>query len=476
MTKTFLLSVAATFLALMGGGGYMLKRANRLSFSMLESTAPTVEVHTSRSLGASPREGDIIIKDSQSGILSFIVTLTQDGVPARELAKKELATPLYEEKIPFSLSARDLGLKEGKALLTVKVVDRSLWSNAFELRHEYSISYKKPRVDPLTIQHNGVQGGALLTFYKHLSDDIIKSGIKIGESFYLGYPASLLDSRFKDSSVFFSFYPLLQSAKIPEEKVTVIAENDSGNVTSVVVNQYLKSRSFPRADMKMSRTFFEEKEGELIPKFYNEAHKGPPPTIDGVSDAQIARQFPIVNEEYRAYLESKLRALLLSSEKSLLWQGVVFERPMPAKPTASFGERRKYFLGSEPAGGSTHNGIDLAQTAQTPVRASNRGKVVFADDLGIYGTTLILDHGFGLASLYGHLSSISVQVGDVIEKQGVIGRTGATGLAGGDHLHFEIRLHGEPVSPFEWIDPHWIQDHVTSQIEHALKVSAPSIP
>lgn len=110
-------------------------------------------------------------------------------------------------------------------------------------------------------------------------------------------------------------------------------------------------------------------------------------------------------------------------------------------------------------------GIDLAQSANSEVRASGRGKVVFADDLGIYGNAVVMDHGFGLISIYGHLSSIAVNVGDIIEQGGKLGRTGSTGLAGGDHLHFELRLQGVPVSPFEWLDPLWIKSHFDGQIQ-----------
>src|SRR5262249_44541322 len=84
--------------------------------------------------------------------------------------------------------------------------------------------------------------------------------------------------------------------------------------------------------------------------------------------------------------------------------------------------------------------------------------------LGIYGNTVILDHGLGVFSLYGHLSSIAVQVGERVKTAQSLGQTGETGLAGGDHLHFSIMLHGGPFGPVQWGDPHWLHDPVTAKL------------
>jgi murein DD-endopeptidase MepM/ murein hydrolase activator NlpD len=103
------------------------------------------------------------------------------------------------------------------------------------------------------------------------------------------------------------------------------------------------------------------------------------------------------------------------------------------------------------------------------VPAANDGKVVYADDLGIYGQCVIIDHGLGLQTLYGHLSRIGVKVGDQVKKGDVIGTTGDTGLAGGDHLHCGTVISGEQVNPIEGWDPSWIRNNVTGKLEAARK-------
>ena len=96
--------------------------------------------------------------------------------------------------------------------------------------------------------------------------------------------------------------------------------------------------------------------------------------------------------------------------------------------------------------------------------AANNGKVLFADELGIYGNTVIVDHGMGVQSLYGHLSSFAVREGDDVKKGQTLGASGQTGLAGGDHLHFSMMVNGQFVNATEWWDAHWIEDRIMRKL------------
>ena len=109
------------------------------------------------------------------------------------------------------------------------------------------------------------------------------------------------------------------------------------------------------------------------------------------------------------------------------------------------------------------------------VPAANSGVVVFTGPLTIYGNTVIIDHGLGLQTLYAHLSSIDVKVGEQVTKGRVLGRTGATGLAMGDHLHFEVLVAGVSVTPLEWWDAKWIRDRINRPLKQAGLQEIPGV-
>ena len=96
----------------------------------------------------------------------------------------------------------------------------------------------------------------------------------------------------------------------------------------------------------------------------------------------------------------------------------------------------------------------------SPISAAAAGRGIYADDLGIYGLCVLIDHGMGLASVYGHLSSIAVEAGEDVSQGSVLGRSGETGLAGGDHLHFALLVGDTYVNPLEWWDPKWVRSHI----------------
>jgi murein DD-endopeptidase MepM/ murein hydrolase activator NlpD len=134
---------------------------------------------------------------------------------------------------------------------------------------------------------------------------------------------------------------------------------------------------------------------------------------------------------------------------------------------SAFADHRTYIYKGKDVDQQVHLGFDLASYAGTPIVASNRGKVLFAEELGIYGNTVIIDHGMGVQSLYAHLSSIEVKPNDMVEKEQQLGRSGMTGMAGGDHLHFTMLVNGQMVNPVEWWDSHWIEDRILRKLRDA---------
>ncbi len=161
---------------------------------------------------------------------------------------------------------------------------------------------------------------------------------------------------------------------------------------------------------------------------------------------QVGKEFvePSPEQIQRANEErQKLREIFDRVTPERLWDGK-FRIPLDGVTTGSnFGKRR--ILNGNP--GSPHSGMDLPGTTGTPVHATQRGRVALAEELFFSGNTIVLDHGLGIYTFYGHLSEIDVKAGDALEAGAVLGKVGATGRVTGPHLHWGLTVERARVNP-----------------------------
>jgi murein DD-endopeptidase MepM/ murein hydrolase activator NlpD len=182
------------------------------------------------------------------------------------------------------------------------------------------------------------------------------------------------------------------------------------------------------------------------------------------ASGSLLDQYLRINGDVRRATLAAIAKVAADTQPAFLWRGAFAQMPNTQR-RASFAENRTYVYQGKVVDHQTHLGLDLASTEHAPVPAANAGRVVFSGWLAIYGNAVIIDHGYGLMSLYGHMSSFSVKVGDVVAKGQQIGNSGSTGLAGGDHLHLEIFVQGKSVDPLEWLDEHWIRDNIATKVK-----------
>ncbi len=228
----------------------------------------------------------------------------------------------------------------------------------------------------------------------------------------------------------------------------VVAEDAAGNKNIKSIPTKLKDEKFKMSAINIDDAFI----NRVVSPLLNETN-----ISDPVSD------FKKVNENLRESSVKKLIEISQKTEPKILWEGP-FLQLKNSKVMATYGDRRTYLYKEKPISNSVHLGYDLASLEHAPVGAANSGVVKFAGDLGIYGNTIIIDHGLGLMSLYGHLSTILVKEGQAVKKGEIIAKTGSTGLAGGDHLHFGILMHGYEVTPLPWWDAHWIKVNIMDNL------------
>jgi hypothetical protein len=309
---------------------------------------------------------------------------------------------------------------------------------------DVTVDLTPPRAQLLTTQHNLRLGGSSVALFR-VSPDTTRAGIAVGNYFF---PA--VRGYFADPAIALAIFAVPQdlSADVQPE---LHLEDEIGNVLEVAVPCHIRNRHFQERTLEISKSFLQRK----VPEIYAANGLTPP--------ADLVQGYLFINGDLRRQSEQKLRALTVSSVGEPLWDGA-FRRQSNAAAMSTFADRRSYVYEGRIIDHQTHLGYDLASLRLAPVEASQNGIVVYADNLGIYGNTVVLDHGLGVFSLYGHMSTLAVQPGQKVEAGETLGQTGETGLAGGDHLHFSILLHGIQVDPVEWWDPHWLRDHVTAKL------------
>ena len=350
-------------------------------------------------------------------------------------------------------------LQQGTAKVVIVATRTSflrLRNVSTETSKEIQVRLEPPRIAVLSSKHYLNHGGAEFVIYRATPADV-ESGVRVGDVEYRGYPASGAGIPNADPTTKVAFFALLHDQPL-QAPIVAFARDAAGNEAKASFIDDVFEKPFRKSRIPVDDRFF----GRVVPEIL--AHS-PDVKVDAPASDLLAG-FLKVNGDVRRLNGEHIASLVKDSPAELLWKGP-FVQLGNSQVEAAFADARTYVYNGKDVDLQTHLGFDLAVTANVPVLAANAGKVVNADWLGIYGNCVIIDHGMGVFSLYGHLSSIDVKVGDSVTKGQTLGRSGMTGLAAGDHLHFTMLVAGHPVNPVEWWDPHWIQDRVDRKLVEA---------
>lgn len=382
------------------------------------------------------------LQDSGAGLKSLHISIVQ-GEKTVEVVSRDFpeGTTTAEETINLG----GANLQEGPFQVRITAVDHSPFrfgkGNASEKTFSFEYDNRPPGVNVLSTAHNINQGGAGLVVFT-VSEAVVKTGVSVGELFF---PAHRQPSG--TYVCLFAFpHDMNPAAFVPK----VLAVDPAGNERLAGIYYHLNPKPFPTDRIEVSQRFLENK---IVPDFQ---HYYPEIT-------DPLELFIKVNREMRGQNTRAIFEFGRQTASQPLWSGVFLRQPNAAVP-GYYAQARTYTHAGQVIDRQTHLGIDLASTAQAPVPAANDGKVIFAEELGIYGECVVVDHGLGLQTLYAHLSQIAVQVGETVSKGQTIGRTGATGMAGGDHLHLSVLIAGHQVNPLEWWDPNWLQNNISEKL------------
>lgn len=432
----------------------------RVALNFFEKNPPKISfVSPPPGVGFEPTSITIAVSDEGTGLDEVVVRSDQAG-EIRELLRKRYPEALSKDTIKVELEGKKLGLTEGDFQIVVSAFDRSFWSNGDRQSVDLPVDYIKPRIEVISAQHNATVGGTELAFYRVSYNDNGPSGVKVGDHEFLGYPARLLDTEFETvPDVYFSFFAIPAEFDERQDKVVAFARDPVGNVATASFYYKAAKSGHPIRLREVDDLYLETQVHSLYEKFLDNGSSAEPSTLE---------QFRLVTSKLRKVSNQKLDEVLrISSDKGSA------VGPMALPPSmllrVNFGDVRRYVYGEEQLGDVMFHGAEFSAANGTPVVAAHAGKVSFVGELGVYGETVVLDHGFGLQTVYAQLDEIRVKVGEDIALGGTLGTAGQSGLAGFLGMYFEVRVHGVPVKPVEWWDKRWMRDHVENKIADMKK-------
>ncbi len=385
------------------------------------------------------------VTDTKSGIHNIFVYGTQ-GNEKKMLHSVSFPRTRYTGKIgplekseTVTFDVQKEGFTDGPMTITVEATDFSMrgWltGNQTIVSKQVTVDTVPPKIEMLHSEKYISPGGTGIAIYR-LYDSGSKNGVDMNGIFNPGFPIGN-----GHDDVYISFFALpFDTEKI--DTLNVSATDLAGNNTIVPFTTVFKKADQKQDTINISDGFLDAK----IPEFQQHY-----PEMKG----EFIDKYLYANSSVRDLNNSKISELCKISLPERLWKGH-FDR-MPGSARAGYADHRTYFYKGQAIDQQVHLGMDIASTSRADVRAANKGKIVFADYLGIYGNMVMVDHGQGVFSLYSHLSQINVAPGDMVDQKTVLGLTGTTGMAGGDHLHFSMLVNGVFVTPKEWWDQHWIE-------------------
>ncbi len=363
------------------------------------------------------------------------------------VASDEIVVEVGSETVPQ--------LKAGEAVVRVTAERAGTWLRRPEpaVRElKLPVRLTPPQIRVSSSQIYLAQGGSAAVVYQ-VDAAAARDGVKVvrpsgepAELWFPGYPlpGGAAGERF---ALFAAPHDLEDSSGI-----RLLAADELGNERQVAfLDRYLK-RPLTTDTIRLSDRFM----AKVVPEIAARS-----PEIEDRGD--LLASYLAINRDLRRKNTETLFELAAHTTPEFLWKEPFRQLPN-TRSMASFADRRTYLYDGQKVDQQDHLGFDLASVRRAPVLAANRGIVLMAEYFGIYGNAVVLDHGYGLMSLYAHMSSLDVTPGQEVGRGETLGATGETGLAGGDHLHFSMMLHGLQVNPLEWWDPQWIENRVASKL------------
>jgi murein DD-endopeptidase MepM/ murein hydrolase activator NlpD len=362
-------------------------------------------------------------------------TLTGGACAGEERCSRELQTQSFD--LPIDPDQCVVNSDPLKVKITVKAVDSSLIVNKTDASITLTYDNKAPNLMTLQGSLSLKRGGTGVVLYE-VGEVPIETGVLLGDLHFRAFEF--------EPNKYLSFYAHPYNVKADEFKPRVFAVDAAGNLRKIRPGSRTASHTYRKEVIELNDDFLETVKDKMM----------------ATSTRPPLEVFVEINNKVRQENYQKIAQICQNTEQKKLWEGAFLRNQGATK--AGFADSRTYKYGSEVVSKQVHLGLDIAGINNTQIFAANHGKVLFVGDIGIYGNVVIIDHGYGLHSLYGHLHQTNVQEGDIVRKGDVIAVSGETGLVFGDHLHYEMRINGVAVNPIEWFDNVWVLNNIEAYL------------
>jgi len=426
-------------------------------------TGPAIEIRQPGSYVGQTSMLELMVEAPGGQFSSVDVTVEQGGKsfpvfsldrPEEGGLKQDTAERIYVMRPVGKRAIADL--QEGPATIVAQASRPVLFGIrhvASRLTRDVTVRLQPPSIAVLSTFHYVNHGGSEFVVYRATPEDV-ESGVRVGNIDYPGFPAAGAGIT-SDKALRVAFFALLYDQDLNTD-IQVYARDPAGNERLAPLDHRVFPKDYSKSRIELDDRFI----NRVVPAIAAGSPDRQIPTDDGLAG------FLKINGDLRRLNNQFIAELAKKTSPEMLFTGV-FQQLGNSQVEAGFADARTYVYKGKEVDRQVHLGFDLAVTANIPVVAAQQGVVVHAADLGIYGNCIVIDHGLGVQSLYGHLSSIGVNVGDKVEKGAEVGRSGMTGLAGGDHLHFTMLVGGQQVTPVDWWSPQWLEDRVNRKIAAA---------
>jgi len=438
--------VSLIFIILLGSIGYLYLSP------VFEQNKPIIESEKNIYWNLKSKV-QITLKDD-TGIKYYKITF-KDGKNNIILEQKVMKESPKEIILEINPPKLDMFYKGTNTVLEIEAIDNSKWNflegNRIVETINVQIDTKKPIANVLRNSRYIQRGGSAVVIVKVKDDNLKKASIIFNDTMEF----HLTPYYKEDYYVALIAWPMdIDSFR----RVNLVATDKANNITITKVPLYIQKKNYKNDKIKLSEKFINNVSANVLEQSFE-------PIPNSVSEIFIYSNTVLRDKNIHTMEQTILNNR--SDDRIDNFEIKAFKRLRGSKTVAGYGERRHYYLDGKKINDAWHLGIDWASVKKATVRISNPGRVIFKSYLGLYGNSIIVDHGMGLATLYAHTSSQHVEVGDEVQKNQKIAHTGSSGAVFGDHLHFGVLVQGIEVNPIEWMDRNWIKVRITDILNKA---------